>query len=195
MISFSLFTKRQNHRHSSGSQNPYTRCTEIPWEGQRQWLGVMNHKCLLQQSQATLGAVCLLSDSLHSSQVLLHTTKSKCTLSIHMQCHKIQAHAKAWPCLYHFGLKRQTAALKHGANISHHVLLSAGNSETKAKQKQIHKIRLVLEMNGDAHRHEPWCKNTATKRENFFWHWHSAWITLTFPYDPEAWINSAMHLE
>lgn len=78
-----------NHYHSSGSQSPSTYSTEIPLEGQRQWLAVMNHKYLLQQSQAALGAVCLLFGSLHSSQVLLRTAKSNCTLSIHIQLHKI----------------------------------------------------------------------------------------------------------
>lgn len=78
-----------NHTHSSASQNPYTCSTKIPLEGQRQWLAVMNHKYLLQQSQAALGAVCLLFGSLHSSQVLLRTAKSNCTLSIHINLHKI----------------------------------------------------------------------------------------------------------
>lgn len=97
-------------------------------------------------------------------------------------------------CLYHLGLKRQTAALKHAANTVH-ILLSAGSSETTTEHKQIHKFRPDLEIRGDVHRHEPWCRNAARKRGKFFWRWQSAWITLTFSYDREAVINSAMHLE
>lgn len=52
----------------------------------------------------------------------------------------------------------------------------------------------VLEMSGEAHRHEPCHRNADRKRKN-----HSGTRTqhelLSFPYDHEAVINSEMHLE
>lgn len=47
-----------------------------------------------------------------------HTLQNKIAQSVHMECHKIQAHTKAWLCLYHLGMKRQTATLKHRANTA-----------------------------------------------------------------------------
>lgn len=153
-----------------------------------------NHKCLLQQSQATPGAVCLLSDSLHSSQVLLHTTESNCTLSIHMQCYQTQAYTKAWLCLYHLSLKRQTAALKYAANtvlITFSFQLAILRQKRNASQHTNSDLSLkwpgtLTDMSRDARTQE---------EKKLFWHWHSAWITVTFPYDHEAVINLAKYLE
>lgn len=50
-------------------------------------------------------------------------------------------------------------------HCSQHILLSAGNFETKNECKQIHKFRLAFDLSGDAHRHELQCRNTARRRE------------------------------